>query len=119
MSALWSPWCWWRERQQRRDLARRLRAAQEEQDAGLLRNGRVDAELFVQFNGAYVYGNATPMSWLIGRLRCLYQRVRNGGELELYRPDDEPLHCRDEATLMAWIEGYFPEITVAHLNSSP
>jgi len=94
-------------------------AALAAEDAELARAGRVDADLFVRFDDAYGYGTATPMSWLINRLRVLHRRVREGGTLELHEPGGAPLVvCGDhgEAVFLEWVRRHFPDLTPEHLN---
>lgn len=76
----------WRHARARRLERRVARAALAAEDAELARTGRVGAALFARFDDAHGYGTATPMSWLINRLRVLHRRVREGGTLELTNP---------------------------------
>ncbi|MCH2558359.1 MAG: hypothetical protein MK005_13775 [Alcanivorax sp.] len=109
----------WRRARARRLERRVARAALAAEDAELARTGRVGAALFARFGDAYGYGTATPMSWLINRLRVLHRRVREGGTLELHEPGGVPLVVAadgGEAVFLAWIERYFPDLTPEHLN---
>lgn len=78
-------------------------------DRALDETGCVDRDLFVEFDGAYGYNAATPMSWLLGRLNVLALRLGTGGSLSLYDPASGAQQTVDSMEqFKGWMDRHFP-----------
>ncbi|MBN8233204.1 hypothetical protein JYK02_37390 [Corallococcus macrosporus] len=82
-------------------LAQRQRALEE--------TGRVDEGLYLEFNAAYGYNSATPMSWLLARLKHLAHRLEIGQSLSLYDPASGAQQTVDSMEQFhRWMDRHFP-----------
>lgn len=96
------------EREQNEEIKRNLRL--EEQ---LTSEGLVGKDMFDKFHGAWVYATASPMQWLVARLRLLERRLEDGAAVSLYDPEaGEVRPCLCVAELAAWVNRHFPETCV-------
>ncbi|TQF11706.1 hypothetical protein FJV41_32850 [Myxococcus llanfairpwllgwyngyllgogerychwyrndrobwllllantysiliogogogochensis] len=81
-----------------------------QRDRALVETGRVDRDLFVEFDGAYGYNAATPMSWLLGRLTVLARRLATGRSLSLYDPVSGAQQTVESMEqFKGWMDRHFPD----------
>ncbi|RYZ17591.1 MAG: hypothetical protein EOO70_01475 [Myxococcaceae bacterium] len=73
------------------------------------KTGRVDEDLYLEFNAAYGYNSATPMSWLLARLKSLAHRLAIGQSLSLYDPTSGAQQTVDSMEQFnRWMDRHFP-----------
>ncbi|MFY2556900.1 hypothetical protein ACN469_04665 [Corallococcus terminator] len=81
-----------------------------ERDRALDETGYVDRDLFAEFDVTYGYNAATPMSWLLGRLKVLGRRLETGRSLSLYDPASgaqQPVDSMEQ--FKGWMDRHFPD----------
>lgn len=78
-------------------------------DRALDETGCVDRELFSEFEVTYGYNAATPMSWLLGRLKVLAHRLAAGRSLSLHEPSSGAQRTVESMEqFKAWMDRHFP-----------
>jgi hypothetical protein len=78
-------------------------------DERLMREGTVDAQLFVDLHDAYAYDAASSVGWLEAKVAVLHRRLVAGGRLQLFESDcDEPVAAETVQDFEAWVRRHFP-----------